>query len=132
TGMPLFPFGFGLSYTTFEYSTLTIEPASIDSSGSARVSCTVTNTGARAGDEVVQLYIRDVDASVARPVMELKGFERVSLGPHQSANVTFRLGPDELRMLDRDMHWIVEPGAFRVMVGASSKDIRLRGELLVR
>jgi len=132
TGMPLFPFGFGLSYTTFEYSSLTIEPATIDPSGSATVSCTLTNTGARAGDEVAQLYIRDILASVARPVMELKGFERVSLAPRQSARVTFHLGPDGLRVLDREMHWIVEPGAFRVMVGASSKDIRLRGEVVVR
>jgi beta-glucosidase len=80
----------------------------------------------------VQLYIRDVLASVARPVMELEGFSRVPLAPGQSKTVTFTLGPDELRMLDRDMHWIVEPGAFRVMIGASSKDIRLRGELSVK
>jgi beta-glucosidase len=132
TGMPLFPFGFGLSYTTFDYSALTIEPSTIDPSGSATVTCTVTNTGARAGDEVVQLYIHDVLASVARPVMELKGFERLSLAPRQSARVTLHLGPAELRMLDRDLRWIVEPGAFRVMIGASSKDIRLRGELVVR
>ena len=91
----------------------------------------VTNTGSRSGDEVVQLYIRDVLASVARPVMELKGFERVLLAPGQSARVTFHLGRDELRMLGRDMRWVVEPGAFRVMVGSSSKDIRLRGELVV-
>jgi beta-glucosidase len=131
SGMPLFPFGFGLSYTTFEYSSLTIDPAAIDPSGSATVSCMVTNTGSRSGDEVVQLYIRDVLASVARPVMELKGFERVLLAPGQSARVTFHLGRDELRMLGRDMRWVVEPGAFRVMVGSSSKDIRLRGELVV-
>ena len=132
TGMPLFPFGYGLSYTTFEYSALSIEPGAIPPSGTATVSCTVTNTGARAGDEVVQLYIRDVLASVARPVMALEGFERVSLAPGQSSKVTFRLGRDELRMLDRDMTWIVEPGAFRVMIGSSSRDIRLRGELDVR
>jgi len=132
TGMPLFPFGFGLSYTTFDYSALSIEPATIDPAGTATVSCTITNTGTRAGDEVAQLYIRDVLASVARPVMELKSFERVTLAPGQSARVTFHLGPDDLRMLDREMKWIVEPGAFRVMVGASSKDIRLRGDLVVR
>jgi beta-glucosidase len=132
SGMPLFPFGFGLSYTTFEYSSLAIDPAAIDPSGTATVSCTVTNTGGRAGDEVSQLYIRDVLASVARPVMELKGFERITLAPRQSAKVTFRLGPEELRILDRDMRWVVEPGAVRVMVGGSSKDIRLRGELVVR
>jgi len=131
SGMALFPFGFGLSYTTFEYAALTIDPAAIGPSDSATVSCTVRNTGGRTGDEVTQLYISDVLASVARPVMELKGFERITLAPGQSTKVTFRLGPDELRMLDRDMHWIVEPGAFRVMVGSSSKDIRLRGELVV-
>src|SRR4029077_17411352 len=123
TGMPLFPFGFGLSYTTFEYSALRIEPAAIDPSGSATVSCTVTNTGARAGDEVVQLYIRDVLASMARPVIELKGFQRISLAPGDAKQITFRFGREHLQMLDRDMHWIVEPGAFRVMIGASSKDI---------
>jgi beta-glucosidase len=132
TGMPLFPFGFGLSYTTFEYSDLAIEPAAIEPSGSATVRCTIRNTGSRAGDEVAQLYIRDVLASVARPVMQLEGFQRVSLNPGESRVVTFRLGPAELRMLDRDMRWIVEPGAFRVMVGSSSKDIRLRGQLVVR
>jgi beta-glucosidase len=130
--MPLFPFGFGLSYTTFEYSGLTIEPASVPASGTAAVRCTVKNSGDRAGDEVVQLYVRDVLASVTRPVMELKGFARVSLQPGESRDVTFTLGPAELRLLDRDMKWIVEPGAFRVMVGSSSKDIRLRGDLTVR
>jgi beta-glucosidase len=132
TGMALFPFGFGLGYTTFEYSGLQIEPSAIAPDGSATVRCTVQNTGARAGDEVVQLYIRDVLASVARPVMELKGFRRIRLEPGASAQVTFTLGRDDLRMLDRDMTWVVEPGAFRVMVGSSSKDIRLRGELTVR
>jgi beta-glucosidase len=132
TGMPLFPFGFGLSYTSFDYSALRLDPAAIDTSGTVTIRCTVRNTGTRAGDEVAQLYLRDVLASVARPVMELKGFSRVSLAPGESKEVTFRLGPTELRMLDGDMHWVVEPGVFRVMVGASSKDIRLRGELLVR
>ena len=132
TGMPAFPFGFGLSYTAFEYSGLAIEPATIDPSGTAMVRCTVKNTGTRAGDEVVQLYVRDVLGSVARPVMELKGFARVTLAPGESKEVRFTLGPEHLRMLDKDMKWIVEPGAFRIMIGASSKDIRLRGELIVR
>jgi len=132
TGMPLFPFGFGLSYTTFEYANLAIEPAAIDAAGSATVRCTVKNTGARAGDEVVQLYVRDVLASMARPVMELKGFERVALAPGESKTVAFTLGRDQLKMLDRDMKWVVEPGVFRIMVGSSSKDIRLRGELTVK
>jgi len=132
TGMTLFPFGFGLSYTTFEYSGLRIEPAAIDPAGTATVRCTVRNTGARGGDEVVQLYVRDVLGSVARPIMELKGFQRVSLAPGEAKDVSFSLGLGQLRMLDRDMHWVVEPGAFRIMIGSSSKDIRLRGELTVR
>lgn len=132
TGMALFPFGHGLSYTTFEYSDLAIEPAQIAVNGSATVRFKVRNAGARAGDEVAQLYVRDVLGSVARPVMELKGFERVRLAPGEQQELLLTLGPDELRMLDKDMRWIVEPGAFRIMVGASSKDIRLRGELIVK
>jgi beta-glucosidase len=131
TGMPLFPFGFGLSYTTFEYSNLVIAPAEMAANGTATVRCTVRNSGAAAGDEVVQLYIRDVLGSVARPVMELKGFERIHLRSGESRDVTFTLGPQHLRMLDVNRRWIVEPGVFRVMVGASSKDIRLRGQLVV-
>jgi len=132
TGQPLFPFGFGLSFTTFEYDSLAITPAEITPAGRATVRCRVTNVGSRAGDEVVQLYVRDVLASVARPVRELKGFARVHLEPGESRTVSFSLSPDELRMLDRDLHWVVEPGVFRVMLGASSVDIRLRGELVVR
>jgi beta-glucosidase len=128
----LFPFGFGLSYTTFEYSDLRIEPSTTAAAGTVTVRCQVTNTGARAGDEVVQLYVRDVLASVARPVMELRGFTRIHLAPRESRAVTFALGPDDLRMLDRDLRWVVEPGVFRVMIGASSEDIRLRGEFTVK
>jgi beta-glucosidase len=132
TGHPLFPFGYGLSYTTFEYSKLSIEPASTGADGRATISCVVTNGGARAGDEVVQLYVRDVLATVARPVLQLAGFERVHLKPGESRTVRFEIGPEHLRMLDRDMRWVVEPGRFRVTLGASSKDMRLRGELIVR
>jgi beta-glucosidase len=132
TGQPLFPFGFGLSYTTFEYSGLVITPGEMSADGSAIVRCSVRNSGTRAGDEVVQLYVRDVLATVARPVMQLAGFTRIHLEPGQSRDVQFRLGSEQLRMLDADMKWIVEPGVFRVMVGSSSKDIRLRGDLTVR
>jgi beta-glucosidase len=132
TGQPLFPFGYGLSYTTFEYSSLTIEPAEIPPSGRATIKARVKNTGARAGDEVVQLYTRDLLASLARPVMQLAGFQRVSLKPGEEKEVAFELSRDQLQMLDRDMKWVVEPGTFRVLVGASSKDIRLRGDLIVR
>jgi beta-glucosidase len=96
------------------------------------IQCTVTNTGSRAGDEVVQLYIRDVLASVARPVIELKRFERVHLAPGEKRTLIFTIGPDDLRMLDKNMKWIVEPGTFRILIGASSKDLRLRGDLVVK
>ncbi|MFI5214599.1 MAG: glycoside hydrolase family 3 N-terminal domain-containing protein [Gemmatimonadales bacterium] len=132
TGQPLFPFGFGLSYTTFEYSSLTIEPAEVRAGESAVVRCQVRNTGARAGAEVVQLYLHEEVASVARPVMQLEGMQRVELAPGEEREVVFALGPHELQLLDQSMRWIVEPGLFRVMVGGSSRDIRLRGRLVVR
>jgi beta-glucosidase len=132
TGQPLFPFGFGLSYTAFAYSALSIEPAVIDAGETARVTFRVKNTGSRAGDEVVQLYVRDELASIARPVMALAGFARVHLAAGEEREVALSLGPEHLRMLDGDMRWIVEPGAFRVLVGSSSRDIRLRGLLEVR
>ena len=102
------------------------------SAATATIRCVVKNTGSRAGDEVVQLYIRDLLGSVARPVMELKRFQRMSLAPGASTTVTFTVGPEQLRMLDRDLKWLVEPGAFRIMIGSSSKDIRLRGEITIR
>ena len=132
TGQPLFPFGFGLSYTTFAYSMLSIEPAQIGPNDSATVRLRVMNTGTRAGDEVVQLYVRDPLASVARPIIQLQSFRRIHLAPGAEKDVEFRVGSDQLRMLDRDLRWVVEPGAFRILVGASSKDIRLRGDLVVR
>ncbi|MFI5311822.1 MAG: glycoside hydrolase family 3 N-terminal domain-containing protein [Gemmatimonadales bacterium] len=132
TGQPLFPFGFGLSYTTFEYSGLVVEHPSKDAHGATTVRCTVRNTGARAGDEVVQLYFHDVLASVARPVMELKRFARLHLAAGEEREVSFVVWQDELRLLDRDMRWVLEPRVVRVLVGSSSKDIRLRGEFAVR
>jgi beta-glucosidase len=132
TGQPLFPFGFGLSYTTFEYSDLAITPGQIAPGDSATVTCTVKNTGKVAGDEVVQLYIRDILASVARPVMMLEGFRRIHLDPGESKSVSFTLSKSELQMLDASMRYVVEPGTFRVLVGSSSKDIRLRGDVVVK
>ncbi len=129
SGQPLFPFGFGLSYTTFEYSDLSITPAQIGPRDSARVRLTVRNRGTRAGDEVVQLYLHDVLASVAQPVTRLAAFTRISLAPGESREVQFALGPEQLHLLNREMQWVVEQGAYRVMVGSSSKDIRLRGVL---
>jgi beta-glucosidase len=132
TGQPLFPFGYGLSYTSFAYSGLAIEPDTIGAAGTATVRCRIRNTGTVAGDEVVQLYLRDLLASTVRPVTQLEGFERLHLEPGEEREVVFRLGPRQLRMLDQQLRWVVEPGAFRVMIGSSSKDIRLRGELRVR
>jgi beta-glucosidase len=132
TGQPLFPFGFGLSYTTFEYSDLRIDPADIASASTATIRFVVRNSGARAGADVVQLYVRDILASVARPVMELKKFRRVQLDAGERQEIAFDLNAQELRMLDGNLQWVVEPGAFRIMIGSSSKDIRLRGELRIR
>lgn len=132
TGQPLFPFGFGLSYTQFEYSDLRVVQDSIAPSGVTQVRCTIRNSGTVPGDEVVQLYLRDLLATTARPVMQLEGFVRIHLAPGEQRVVTFPLGPQQLQMLDAHGRWVVEPGAFRIMIGGSSKDIRLRGELTVK
>jgi beta-xylosidase len=117
---PLFSFGHGLSYTSFEYSSLRINPSSIRAGDEAAVSINIRNTGSRAGDEVIQLYIRDEVSSVTRPVKELKGFQRVHLSSGESRTVVFKLTPAELSFLNEEMEWVVEPGTFKVMVGSSS------------
>jgi beta-glucosidase len=129
---PLYDFGFGLSYTKFEYTNLQISPKTIGTLGEVHVTADVRNVGARDGAEVVQLYINDKVASVARPVKELKGFEKVALKAGETKKVQFTLTPAELSFLDQDLNRIVEPGAFKVMVGSSSKDIHLTGEFEVR
>ena len=120
---PLFPFGFGLSYTTFKYTNVHVTPESMGPLGKAHVKVDVTNTGSRRGEDVVQLYIRDEISSVTRPVKELRGFERVALDPGQTRTVEFVLGPDELQFLDRQMNRVVEPGTFKMMVGGNSRDL---------
>jgi beta-glucosidase len=132
TGRPLFPFGYGLSYTRFAYAGLDIDPPEMGADGTATVRLRVRNTGDRAGDEVVQLYVRDVVASVARPVLALKGFRRIHLDAGEEREVTFTLGADALSLLDAELDRVVEPGVFQILVGASSEDVRLRGELRVR
>ncbi len=131
TGQALFPFGHGLSYTTFQYDDLRIEPAAIAPDDTATVRCTVTNTGPRAGDEVVQLYLRDDLASIARPVKALKGFARIHLAAGESREVTFVMPPDMLALFGPDLKPAWEPGTVRVMIGASSQSIRLRGHINV-
>jgi beta-glucosidase len=124
TTEPLWPFGFGLSYTTFALSEPRLDRSEIGPGESATVSVDVTNTGERAGDEVVQLYVRDATSSVTRPVKELKGFERLTLEPGERRAVSFSVGPRELRFYDRSMERVVEPGEFEIMVGTSSADVR--------
>lgn len=127
----LYPFGYGLSYTTFEYSDLEISPKVITPNERVQVSLKVTNTGKRAGDEVVQLYTRDVISSVTTYEKNLAGFERIHLRPGETQTVTFTLDRKHFELLNADMKWVVEPGEFSIMAGASSEDIRLSGVLQV-
>jgi beta-glucosidase len=120
---PLFPFGFGLSYTKFKLSNLHLSASQIRSDGVLTINAEVENVGQRLGDEVVQLYLRDVAASVTRPVKELKGFQRLTLQPGEKKQVEFRLTPEQLGFYNREMKFVVEPGEFRVMVGSSSEDV---------
>jgi beta-glucosidase len=129
---PLYDFGFGLSYTKFEYSNLKISPAAIGPAGEIQASVDIRNSGQREGSEVVQLYINDEISSVARPIKELKGFAKVSLKPDETKTVQFKLTPEELSFLDQNLNRVVEPGAFNVMIGASSTDIRLTGKFELR
>lgn len=120
---PIYPFGWGLSYTTFKYCNLSVTPDTIGTGGNTTVSVDVINTGNITGDEVVQLYIRDEVSSVTRPVKELKGFKRITLEPGETRTVDFSLGPEDLSFLNRDMRRVVEPGTFRIMVGGNSVDL---------
>lgn len=121
----LYPFGHGLSYTSFEYSDMNVSPLEQGTQGNYTITFNITNTGKRQGDEVVQLYVRDKYSSVIAYDSVLRGFERVSLNPGETKQVTFELTPEDLQLLDRNMQWTVEPGEFEFMIGASSKDIKL-------
>src|SRR5262252_2779542 len=125
TRKPLFPFGYGLSFTTFKFDNLRVEPAQIISGGTARVRVDVTNSGSREGDEVPQLYIHQRVAEVVQPVMQLRGFRRITLKPGEKKTVEFTVTPEMLSMLNIDMHRVVEPGVFDVMVGPSSDQTSL-------
>ena len=121
---PLFPFGFGLSYTTFKFGAPRLEKSTIGRDESTRVVVDVTNTGSRAGDEVVQLYIRDLVSSITRPVKELKGFARISLQPGEKRNVALEITPDRLAFWNIDRERVVEPGEFAIMVGPNSVELQ--------
>lgn len=127
----LYPFGYGLSYTTFAYSDLQIKNPVIGVQGTVGLSCKVKNTGKVAGDEVVQLYLHDEVSSVITYVKVLRGFERVHLKPGEEKVVNFVFTPQELGLWNKDNHFIVEPGTFVIMIGSSSVDIRLEGKFEV-
>ncbi|HVX00450.1 MAG TPA: fibronectin type III-like domain-contianing protein, partial [Candidatus Babeliaceae bacterium] len=128
---PLFPFGFGLSYTTFQYSKLAIHPEKISDTGTVRISLLVRNTGEMRGTEVVQLYVRDEESSVTTPIKALKGFQRVTLNPKESKEIDFSINPKQLAIWNRKMQYATEPGKFTVMIGSSSEDIREKGAFIV-
>ena len=123
---PLYPFGFGLSYTRFEYSSLTVSPETQKPNGEIKVTCSIKNIGSKSGDEIVQLYLKDEVSSVITYEYDLRAFERINLKPNESKMVTFILKPDDLGLIDKNNNRTVEPGIFEVMIGASSEDIRLR------
>ena len=121
---PLFPFGYGLSYTTFKYSPMTLSSNAMNAGGTINATVTVTNTGKVEGTEVVQFYIRDMVGSIARPVQELKGFERISLKPGESRTVTFTINADLLKFYNKDLEYVCEPGQFEAMIGPNSRDVQ--------
>ncbi|WP_207218337.1 beta-glucosidase BglX [Hymenobacter persicinus] len=129
---PRYAFGYGLSYTSFRYSDLRISRAQLQAGESTQVQFTLTNTGKVAGEEVAQLYLRDPVASVVRPLKELKAFRKVYLKPGESQTVTFTVGPDQLAFYNQQLQWVAEPGAFTLMVGSASDDIRLEGTVELR
>ena len=128
---PIYPFGHGLSYTTFRYNKLQARPAKAKLGQPVAISVEVSNTGDRVGDEVVQLYIRDSVSSVSRPVKELKDFRRISVAPGETKTVSFQVTPDKLQFYNQDMKRVVEPGEFQVMVGTSSaENLKTRFEVI--
>jgi beta-glucosidase len=124
TTAPLYPFGYGLSYTSFDISAPRLERASVAAGQPVRVAVDVTNTGRRAGDEVVQLYVRDDEASVTRPVIELKRFQRVTLQPGERRTLSFELKPDDLALWNLQMKRVVEPGTFTLSSGPNSVELK--------
>ncbi|PIF46550.1 beta-glucosidase [Chryseobacterium sp. 52] len=132
SGEPLYPFGFGLSYTTFEISDLQLNKTKYSANETIIAQVLVKNTGLKAGSEVVQLYAKDLLASVSRPVIELKGFKKVSLNPGESKQITIEIPVKELQFLDEKMNWVIEKGTYRIMVGNSSKDLPLKQNIEIQ
>ena len=121
---PLYPFGYGLSYTTFQYGDITLSAPAMDQDGSVTAVVTVTNTGKRDGAEVVQLYIRDLVGSITRPVKELKGFEKIFLKAGESKKVSFKITPELLKFYNYNLDFVCESGDFEVMIGRNSQDVK--------
>lgn len=128
---PLYPFGYGLSYTTFKYSNLKISPLVQTKGGNINVSFDVTNTGKREGDEVVQMYYRDLVSSVTTYDLNMRGFDRVNLKPNETKTIVYTLKPEDIQLLNQDNKWVVEPGEFKVYIGASSTDLKLKGKFAI-
>ncbi|MEM1124735.1 MAG: fibronectin type III-like domain-contianing protein, partial [Bacteroidota bacterium] len=122
---PLYPFGYGLSYTTFEYGQPTISDSLLTRRGQITVSVPVKNTGNRIGKEIVQLYIRDVVGSISRPMKELKGFEKIALAPGEEKTVTFRIDAELLKFYNSQLEYVVESGEFQVLVGPNSREVQM-------
>lgn len=131
SGEPLYPFGFGLSYTTFEISDLQLNKTKFTENDKIIAKVNVKNTGSKAGSEVVQLYVKDILASVSRPIIVLKGFRKVYLKPGESKQISIEVPVKELQFLDEKMNWIVEKGTYRIFVGNSSKNLPLKQNIEV-
>ena len=127
---PLYPFGYGLSYTTFEYGDLTLSATEMSADQTITAKVTVTNTGKVAGEEVVQLYLRDLVGTITRPVKELKGFEKIALAPGESKTVEFTIDNEMLSFYNDDLQFGSEPGEFTVMVGTNSRDVKAKNFVL--
>lgn len=128
---PRYPFGFGLSYTEFQYGRLRVSSKAVEPDQELLIACEITNTGSITGTEIVQIYLRDEHASMVRPVKELAGFARVCLNPGETNTVTFRVHPSQMAFLDREYRWKIEKGEIGIQIGASSEDIRLNGSFII-
>ena len=127
----MYSFGYGLSYTSFEYSNFSMNKNEIGMDGEVNISFDLKNSGELEGEEIVQLYIRDKISSATRPIKELKEFKKIGLKPGETKNIDFRLSTEDLKFYDWKMDYVIEPGEFEIMVGASSEDIRLTGSITV-